>query len=177
MVEFIKEHKGDRAGLFHPRIRSTYGWKESQIAECLVHLEDYNDALRRSSNNMPFDLRVHRKRHQQLFQEHYGTLPAESAIGQLNENITATSRRRFFELFRVAFDDLDRQYLEIVRARKQLYKWDTLNEPGCGIWADDTSLCSEIVNWDVLEPELGPKNNYYSGHYYEIDNESNDSDN
>jgi hypothetical protein len=124
---------------------------------------------------MPFDLRVNRKRHQQIFQDLYGALPADSTLGQLNANLSAASQCRFFELFRVAFDDLDSQYLEIVRARKQLYKWDTLNETGCDIGADATGLCAETVDWDVLEPELGPKNNDYYGYYQENDNESNKS--
>jgi len=114
MVEFIKEHKRDCEGLFRPRLRSMPGWRISQISECLVHLEDYNDALRRNPSSMPLDLKVHMRHYQKLFEDHYGTLPTDLALVKLHKNIGSAGYRRFFESFGVAFDDLDRQYLGII---------------------------------------------------------------
>ncbi|KAF4636084.1 hypothetical protein G7Y89_g2019 [Cudoniella acicularis] len=64
---------------------------------------------------------------------------------------------RLFELFKTAVTDLDTQYLEIRRSRKELFMRDGPETPGCDVDINDPTLLDEMINWDVDEPGYGDK--------------------
>jgi hypothetical protein len=91
---------------------------------------------------------------QRGIEERYSVTPAGQALSRLRTAFELDDFGNFKEKFRTAFEYLDSQYLEIVRARKELFKWDAFNERGCDVEVD-LSTCEERVDWDIAEPYIG----------------------
>jgi hypothetical protein len=63
----------------------------------------------------------------------------------------------FTAVFKMVCDDLDKQYLEIRKARRELFQWDISDDVEVEIDIDlQLSRRDEMVNWDVNEPDLAP---------------------
>ncbi|KAG4434874.1 hypothetical protein IFR05_009634 [Cadophora sp. M221] len=59
---------------------------------------------------------------------------------------------------REAVDDMDRQYLAIRKARRELFDADSdlEGDVGCEGFEIEDWLCDEMVDWGVSEPAMGP---------------------
>lgn len=57
-------------------------------------------------------------------------------------------------IYQEAFEDADKQYLEIRAAREHLLDFDFSGKTECGILPEQYS--DEKVNWEFNEPQLGP---------------------
>jgi hypothetical protein len=98
---------------------------------------------------------------QRGIEERYSITPAGHALSRLRTAFELDELKNFKERFRTAFEYLDDQYLELVRARKELFKWDPFNERGCDIEVD-LSTCEGRVDWDIAEPYIGVYTHDYS---------------
>jgi hypothetical protein len=77
--------------------------------------------------------------------------------------ILRKSFQPFFDLYKLAVDELDAQFLKIRQARKSLFDHDL------GDWECDIDLglghCDEMIDWTVNEPDTEVLRDYsdYSG--------------
>jgi hypothetical protein len=165
IVDFIKEHK--RIGeLFDPRRGPVPAKKDSaKICAAMVLLEEFADSFKR---DMPFLIKWRYRKLQRGIEERYSITLTGQALSRLRTAFELDEFGKFEEMFRTAFEYLDGQYLEIVRVRKELFKWDAFNERGCDIEVD-LSTCEERVDWDIVEPYVGV---YAHDDSPEIDDES-----
>jgi hypothetical protein len=114
---------------------------------------------------MPFPIKWRFRKLQRGIEERYSITPASQALSRLRTAFELDELENFKEMFRKAIECLDDQYLEIVRARKELFNWDTLNKRGCDFEVD-LSICEERVHWDIAEPNVGV---YAHGNFKEGD--------
>jgi hypothetical protein len=116
-------------------------------------LEDYAKSFPR---DIPDYTKFRIRDHLHSFKSAYLTLPRQ----RLPDRISIELERRrnaaisMAKLFMGAIDEMDKQYLEIHRARKALFDYDT-EDWGCKF---DRELwrCDEMVNWAVGEPDMTP---------------------
>jgi hypothetical protein len=137
-----------------------------EMATALVLLQDYEDAL--TKRDMPLDIKAQyeyghdgqgvgsaKAFSKRKFDLRYGGSPGEKSLERLKFLFSEGDHAEFFDLFRIALDDMDSQYIEISNARRALFKGDVFNQRACSIVIDETS-CLEMVNWEVDEPDYAP---------------------
>lgn len=92
-------------------------------------------------------------------------MPREQGLKKLHKMFESQDFTSFVEVFNFVCDDLDAQYLEIRRARKELFAWDIEIDKGCEI---DLGLnrCDEMVDWAVNEPTLFPERPWVDCFFY-----------
>ncbi|KAH6678158.1 hypothetical protein B0J14DRAFT_697199 [Halenospora varia] len=82
---------------------------------------------------------------------------ADSAISRANNFLTEDNNCHYFDLFRTAAIELDSKYMQVRTDRKDLYKWDVLESPGCTLEIDGPSpRLDEMIDWTVNEPNIRP---------------------
>jgi hypothetical protein len=184
--DFIKENKHN-GGLFDADRQNGpyYGAYQDEdysqkCATALVLLCEYAETFRR---DIPLEIKANIRLYQQVYESFYTELGVRSLLQKVETAFEARSWGKFTEYFKSAVDYLDDEYLEIRKARKDLFKWDILelNQVGCDIDLE-LSRSDEKVKWSINEPILGPEEGYnedsdYSADGQESDNEHNeDSD-
>ncbi|KAE9373633.1 hypothetical protein N431DRAFT_465912 [Stipitochalara longipes BDJ] len=121
-------------------------------------LEEYAQSFVR---DVPLATRVTIRKIQHKFNSAYASLEREVRLKHLssileNDIFDARAAIEFAEVFKQAMDDMDKQYLEIRKARKQLFECDdgdyerTIDPE---MWK-----CDEMVVWTVEESEMLPRN-------------------
>jgi len=153
---FIKQEK-TLGGIFDAdRSTKTSAAASSEVTSSwslgLVFLEDYAKSFKR---HCPPEFRANFIRHGKYWENAAQKLPMEVGLKQLHEMFETGDFESFVDVFKFVCDDMDKQYLEIRRARKELFAWDVSDNTGCEI---DLELlrCDEIVDWSVNEPVLFP---------------------
>lgn len=167
MVEYVKEHK--TAGGLQPfgqpsevwgslteYSRSIEGTPSHLFSTGMVLVEEYANSFVRDA---PWTTQVNIRRIQQEYGLSYSTLPRELLLHQLGKAFESKgcwkSLDKFLQLFKLVVDDMDKQLLEIRKARKELFDMD-FEDFGHDI---DLELwrCDEMIDWNVSEPRLEPR--------------------
>ncbi|KAE9373640.1 hypothetical protein N431DRAFT_465918 [Stipitochalara longipes BDJ] len=144
--------------LFSIEARSNQRWNSVLITSCLLNLEDYAKSFVR---DVPYDIRFQIRKQQRKFDLIYASLEREVLMRKLSEALEidrpTTHPLAWKTWFMAAVDDMDKQYLEIRKARKELFDYDPANDQnhGCDI---DLELwrCDEMIDWTVDKPQLKP---------------------
>jgi hypothetical protein len=154
--------------------------QRSQMAKVMVLLQRYNHAL--SNRDMPFEIETMLKygslkkkgvRSAAWKLKHEKTFPTplgEISLERLELFFQDGDFDEFFDLCRIAIDDMDTQFLEIYHARSEIFKWDVFNQRGCGIAVNepDSLFRPEMVDWDHDESDYDvpaePSRRYGGGH-------------
>lgn len=150
------------ASFRYARGRSHIGFDDSDLwaleifgspVDLVIRLENYAKSFTRDLT--PQVERYIRVRKRQ-FELSYSTLPREALLRELDAEMEAFNSMptdNLIEIFKRAVDDMDKQYLEIRRARKALFDHDM------GDWGVELDLelwrCDEMVDWTVNEPKIG----------------------
>lgn len=119
-------------------------------------VEEYAKSFVRDA---PWTTQVNIRRIQHDYDLSYSTLPREVLLHELGKAFESKgswkSLDRFLKLFKLAIDDMDKQLLEIRKARKELFDMD-FEDFGHDI---DLELwrCDEMIDWTVSEPILEPR--------------------
>lgn len=167
MVEYVKDHKtagglqqfGQRSeawGSSAEYRRSIEGIPSRLFSTGMVLVEEYAKSFVRDA---PWTTQVNIRRIQHEYDLSYSTLPRELLLHQLGKAFESKgcwkSLDRFLELFKLVVDDMDKQLLEIRKARKELFDMD-FEDFGHDI---DLELwrCDEMIDWTVSEPILEPR--------------------
>ncbi|KAF4630323.1 hypothetical protein G7Y89_g7819 [Cudoniella acicularis] len=162
-AEFVKANKRESgrkifcaSGIAH-MMHNT----KAPFATASIYLEGYAESFKR---DLTEETRMQIRCEQRKFNLSYAHLPREKLLKELNDILETSSYNkflydlswaRFAVLCKKAIDDMDRQYLEIREARKRLFEYDGAQyEPEIDI---EAWRCDEPINWDVNEPEIGPK--------------------
>ncbi|KAF7879481.1 hypothetical protein EAF04_000677 [Stromatinia cepivora] len=157
---FIKRNKqvyGTFDLRFRQNIASRYGYNEVReiYAEAVLLLEDYLISFDR---DVPYSIRIYIKSMGVEYSDLLDTLPRNCAfriICQSYKNFPDDPNARFVANFRKLVDDCDKQWLEIRKARKELFQWDNVEiEPEFNL---ELVRCDEMVKWDIREPTLMPE--------------------
>ena len=121
VCEFVKAYK--RKGLLFSSEAESFFLASFVAARALLLLEEY---ARSSVRDVPFHTQVNITRWKREFNSEYETLEREKLLSKLNKVMESTrvNRTNFYQLFRDAVDNMDKQYLEIRAARKQLFEHD-----------------------------------------------------
>jgi hypothetical protein len=95
----------------------------------MILLEDYAQSF---SRDVPLSTRINIRSSQHKFDAAYASLERESILKRLsgileNDDFQMNTPLKFVELFKQAVDDMDMQYLEIRKARKELFDYDDEN--------------------------------------------------
>ncbi|CZR65103.1 uncharacterized protein PAC_15003 [Phialocephala subalpina] len=166
MADLVKLEKRKR-GLFgvtksgRPPHRFTYDLPRT-MACFVVALKKYAKSFERELN---YDMEVEIQLRSREWKHAYSMLPREQLLRKLDslmESGTTPSNfpsvPEFVTTFRLAMDDMDKQYLEIRRLRKLLFKDDP--DGVAPRWYSDDFfqpwLCDEMINWNVNEPDMSP---------------------
>ncbi len=127
-----------------------YPDKSEVMSLGLVFLDDYAKSFQRHS---PPEFRAKIIRESQFWEKVRKELPREQGLRKLYAMFESQDFSSFVEVFKFVCDDLDSQYLEIRRARKELFVGDIEDGRGCEIDLE-LSRCDEMVDWTVNEPNL-----------------------
>lgn len=158
MVEYVKQNKiaggGSQVSLSAQSCMAAY----SPQVYCagIMLLEDYAKSFVRDA---PWTTHVNMRKMQRSYELSYSTLPRELLLQQLSNAFEGrnyyTTVGKFVELFKLAVDDMDKQLLEIRKARKKLFDMD-FEDFGHDI---DLELwrCDEMIDWTVNELQLEPR--------------------
>ncbi|KAJ8065311.1 hypothetical protein OCU04_006002 [Sclerotinia nivalis] len=129
-------------------------WRMS-ITEALIVLEDYASSFSRDTSNMNSKLRAGRRLHDPTHL--YQALPREQLMRRIQDAYVSWDYSAFLQYFKEAVRDMDAQYIEILEAKKNLFRWDTESTLMRGIEivaGDIKSLVSreiEPVEWTILD--------------------------
>ncbi|KAB8296713.1 hypothetical protein EYC80_002133 [Monilinia laxa] len=173
ITEFVKQEKVPR-GLFdiaeREKERSTslrdsayeidYSDKHSKIARALVYLEDYATSFNR---DLTHTVRAQILSNRRLFESHYHSLTRDLLIKTLGRDTEVGQIRQFLTKYSTAVDMCDMQYLEILQARKRLFKFDGF-EPECDIGLK-LSRSEEMIDWNTSERDLTPSPKWIEYNY------------
>jgi len=164
VTEFIKNEKRARRVLGLEYCGAyKYNYNDKRLlAEGLLILEDYNGALKQ--RDLPEETRINTvcDNLQEQSEAQYDRLPCENAMRDLQLSWKARDCEGCCEKFKKAFDKMDKQYMDIRKARKELFKWDFLHMPGIEIDINSPAvLIDESINWDADELELFPSSESY----------------
>ncbi|CZR61799.1 uncharacterized protein PAC_11696 [Phialocephala subalpina] len=92
----------------------------------------------------------------QEWRNHEDMVEAETALRKLNQIVRAYDWYLYRNAFKIAAEDLDKQFSLIRASHRELYVYDTLNQPGCDLdMAVSTGPPEEPINWNVDEPNVG----------------------
>jgi hypothetical protein len=156
LAEFVKAEKKRGGALFGPSLLENYE-VEPRCTRALLLLEDYAQSFVR---DVPLATRINIRKRQTKFDCAYAFLERETLLKRLssilvNDNVKITGSGKFFELFRLAVDNMDKQYLVIRKARKELFDCD--DDTYERIVDPELWKCDEMVNWELEEPGMKPK--------------------
>ncbi|KAI9640197.1 hypothetical protein NHQ30_011434 [Ciborinia camelliae] len=122
------------------------------FAEALVVLEEYAEAF---EQDIPHETRKQLARIRFEYQGDYEMMEREVAIRKLQEMVVNIPESmndaavKFKELYMIAANDMQKQYLEIREARKQLFEDDVIGD----VWECPIDLQMEMedkeINWTV----------------------------
>jgi len=149
MATFAREQK-QRGGILdiqNPIYAYTRVWTDKHY-ECVELLEKYADALETRDLTLEDPNLIEKQ--QDMLLSHYRTLPAESANRELQLLLFSDKHYGFRDLVERALDDLNTQYRIIRKARRALYSYDQLKEPGCTIGLDEVPQLPRLpgrVQW------------------------------
>jgi hypothetical protein len=153
---FIKEEKVP-GGLFDANADRGKSFKHPDNSEVmslgLVFLDEYAKSFQRHS---PPEFRAKIIRQSQVWAKDREELPREQGLTRLHQMFESQDFTSFVEVFRFVCDDLDAQYLEIRKARRELFAWDIEDDKGCEIDLE-LNRCDEMVDWAVNEPVVFPQ--------------------
>ncbi|KAF8849460.1 hypothetical protein BDZ45DRAFT_752726 [Acephala macrosclerotiorum] len=96
------------------------------LAECLLVLEDYAASFQRE---MTFEVKVRYNMDKPKLDRIYSSMPREMAIDELHGLFAENDFRTFRKEFRVVFDDMEMQFMEIMEAREHLFMNDIIENP------------------------------------------------
>jgi hypothetical protein len=167
MVEYVKEHK--TAGGLQPfghRSEAWGNWTEYTrgiegnpsylYSTGMVLVEECAKSFVRDA---PWTKQVNIRRIQHDYGLSYSTLQRELLLHQLGKAFESKgcwkSLDKFLQLFRLVVDDMDKQLLEIRKARKELFDMDFEDfghDIDLELWRSD-----EMIDWTVSEPILEPR--------------------
>ncbi|KAN0098365.1 hypothetical protein V8E51_014028 [Hyaloscypha variabilis] len=154
VLEFIEKEKliGNLLGANLEMDFWDYQMEEEQggvsVAEGIVVLEELAQALRRDH---PVKIKALIKQHQKWIDRIYYAPEREGALANLNRDFEIQHTQDFKKNFISAFNHMEDQYMDILKARSLLYKTDICGEPGCDIGLEDIVL-GEKVKFHVGEP-------------------------
>jgi hypothetical protein len=156
MAAFIKEGKRTGGPFAPSEQQDPTSSAPRMLAIAWVLLDDYANAF--ESRDIPHDTRVNITQNQHSWCDHrrskLSRLLCDTRPGRHPHHGLTLN----FKNLETAVDSMNSRYLKIRKARKELYKWDGLEDIQCNIGADEPPpLCDEMVNWDCDEPEFGPK--------------------
>ncbi|TGO47406.1 hypothetical protein BCON_0279g00050 [Botryotinia convoluta] len=153
ITEFIKSQKR-KDEMLSPKMSRE--WQSSMIAaEAMLLLERYEQALRR---DFPYTDQIKHRANLRNTTSFYNNLPRNFLMRQATDAFDSMNWAFFISCFRRVVDDLDKQFMEMRRARKELFEDDKTLDIGCDIELD-SKLCIEMVDWTKDEPKFGPVSN------------------
>ncbi|KAF5877203.1 uncharacterized protein Bfra_001567 [Botrytis fragariae] len=153
ITEFIKSEKR-KDGMLSPKL--TREWHSPTIAaEAILLLERYEQALQR---DFPYADQIKHRANRRKDTSFYNNLPRNVLMRQATDAFDTMNWAFFPNCFKRMVDDLDKQFMEMRRARKELFESDKMLDVGCDIELD-SKLCIEMVDWTKDEPKFGPKSN------------------
>ncbi|KAH7418947.1 hypothetical protein BKA64DRAFT_715523 [Cadophora sp. MPI-SDFR-AT-0126] len=141
IVSFVKEEKCS-GGIFDCW-QATWSSDEECATICastMMLLEEYDTAFKR---DMPFDVKVKFRQFRSQFERVYAT--------------TGVGITQALLIFKAAVDRLDNLFLEMLRARRELFMWDapTFDDRQCTI-DPQIERSSESIDWECNEPNMTP---------------------
>ncbi|TGO35252.1 hypothetical protein BHYA_0165g00240 [Botrytis hyacinthi] len=149
ITEFIKSQKRkDR--MLSPKMSRE--WHAPIIAaEAILLLERYQQALQR---DFPYADQIKHRANRQRDTSFYNNLPRNVLMRQATDAFDGMNWAFFASCFKRMVDDLDKQFMEMRKARKKLFEDDQSLDIGCEIELD-SKLCTEMVDWTKDEPIIG----------------------
>ena len=108
-----------------------------KVAEGIVLLEEFAAAFRR---DVPIAMKSEIKKQQRIFDDHYYTVEREGSLQELNRSLDLEEFRDFKKLFIAVFQDMEKQFLEILDTRKELFGFDHCKKADCDASIDDELL-------------------------------------
>jgi hypothetical protein len=152
LVDFIKSEK--RAHRFLSPDFTDKLIHQELMAEGLVLVEDYNEALKK--RDIPETVRVLIKCVQEQFDASYERSSSQSIMRDLQLSWKTQDCTAFRNNFKRAVNKLDQVYLRIRDTRNQLFTGD-IGELGMEVDIHTpATLIDEMVNWCVDEPVFDP---------------------
>jgi hypothetical protein len=153
LAEFVKAEKKRGGGLFGPSLLENYE-VEPRCTRALLLLEDYAQSFIR---DVPLATRINIRKRQPKFDSAYAFLERETLLKRLdgllvNNNLKIAGSDKFLELFKLAVDNMDKQYLVIRKARKELFDCD--DDTYERVIDPELWKCDEMVNWGLEEPDM-----------------------
>lgn len=149
ITEFIKSQKR-KDGMLSPQMSRE--WHNLIIAaEAILLLEKYHKAFQR---DFPYTDQIRHQAHRQKDTSFYNNLPRNVLMRQATDAFDGMNWAFFISCFKRLVDDLDKQFMEMRKARKTLFEDDKSLDIGCDIELDST-LCTEMVDWTKDEPMIG----------------------
>jgi hypothetical protein len=163
LADFVKQHK-IKGGFFRVgeinriiRYAETDDKNPEIIDEAIELLLDYSASFDRDiSQRILSHWQWIWEEPAEGFKAYYSLLPSSLVIDKLNKATAIRDYRCIKKWYREAVEDLDKAFLEIKSARKDLLSADTLNDPGFVLVEQDMHLV-EAINWDIEEPNMTPE--------------------
>jgi len=154
LTDFIKDQKFS-TGLFDPALSNNAQDRGPLpfdptifIAEAFDLLQKYAASFTRDAPQNILAFMASQKPRLDSYYEH---MPREIVMKRLKFLQASGDYAQFIKFFKAAVNDMDTQWLHIRGARKGLFRFDLLNQPGCDI---DLEIyrCDERIDWNVVEP-------------------------
>ncbi|KUJ10040.1 uncharacterized protein LY89DRAFT_675538 [Mollisia scopiformis] len=152
IIHFIKKGKV-ASGIFDLALAqrdsklATSDIPEYETNQGLLLLEDYAEAFIRE---LPFDNRAIFNRHKAKLKKVYHSREREELISQLYGAADDGNLPDFMILFKSAFDDLEKQYMEIQTARQLLFTADIFRDRGLEEGLDiEEFTCEDGIDWAI----------------------------
>ncbi|KAF7949117.1 hypothetical protein EAE96_008286 [Botrytis aclada] len=135
--------------------------------EAMILLEDYASSFTR---RLERKTRLAIRKQKLLFDSRYDTLLREQLLRLCEMAYEKQWWNRFVDNYTKVVGDMNSQYLAIREARKKLYAWDL--QPTVRETAFTPMVLDEMINWDVYEPDMRVKEEWYESSEHENENES-----
>ena len=160
LTYFVKEEKmvGRLFDVNHGHENLPCGDFSFETYNCAVAvdlLEEYANSFKR---HLDFRTKAFFRIHQHQLDYVFNQRPREMALQQLKQMFVQWDFEDFKVVFKKACDDLDQQFLEIRKARRELFFYDISDDRGVDTDFDlQLGRCDEMINWDLNEPDLSPE--------------------
>ena len=155
LAEFVKEEKRYDGLLDAEIVDNTfpYRWNSGRYMEkagtAMVLVEEYVESFKR---DVPMEMKAEIRQHQTLFDSFCSGSCVTALVWRLREAFEIYNLTTFVVLY---VNELDRDYLLILKLRKELFKRDDLSmkKVGCDI-DPEFSRSEDHIKWSVNEPEI-----------------------
>lgn len=121
---------------------------------------------------MPIEIKIQARAYTG-FESLYAMMEPNFQLERVVRAFNSGDFRHIIKWYKMTVDEFDKLFLKIRAARKEVFKYDKLEEFGV-VFRPENMRLDEPIRWDINKPELGPISKHDYGYYTDEDDDDDD---